>query len=253
MLKPKEVGLILRCLVIAFSIIISACTSKLHVRLFTENLSDKDLAQIEQKFRSSKVLYTISSAMVPESITSNAIVYTPTFNSNKRIYDVIDILATVDFTISWTSLLKVENHSFSANNIGLYLFSNGFVPAKARKGLFEVNEYGSVECASNLVLNTDLTFDVGFDIWDESRGDYRELSVNGSWQEQGADQIVLNSDSWLTVLKFEKRESVESSTEGNIKIFSLEPLLKNKDIGFYLKEPDSQPNINCSYQVTLFN
>jgi len=80
MTKKIELTLALRCFMLMFIILITACSSKLHVRVFTDNLSAKDLAQFEKKFKSSKVLFSISTAEIPKSITSNSILYTPSID-----------------------------------------------------------------------------------------------------------------------------------------------------------------------------
>jgi len=236
-----------------FTISITACSSKLHVRLFTDNLSEKDLAQIEKKFKSSNVLFSLSNTEIPKSITDNSILYTPSIDSNQKIYHIIDLLGSAGFDISWTTILRVENHSFTADNMGLYLFSDGLTRELNEKSSVELNEYSSVECGSNLSLNDDLTFNVIFDIWDAGLEDYREISVTGEWRAKGAADFELNSESWQTKLLFKKRINIESRPEGNLKTVSLEPIYNSEKSGFYLKVPDSQPDINCSYQINIFN
>jgi len=89
--------------------------------------------------------------------------------------------------------------------MGLYLFSDGFKRKLDEKSLVELNEYGSVECGSNLILNADLTFKVVFDIWDAELGDYREITVNGSWQakKQEISYLILKAGTQRYSLKKE--------------------------------------------------
>jgi len=250
---PKMISFIFLYFMILIAISITACTSKLHVRLFTANLSQEDLAKIENKFTASNVLYSISVSQFPESIAENSIIYTPSIDSNKSTYGIIKLLESLDFNIAKTALIRVDNHSFTANNIGLYLISNGIKRDNDKRPLFDINEFGGVECGSNLKLNADSTFTVSFDIWDSEFEDYREISVTGFWKMKNAINLVLNSENWQSDLSFNKKMTVVSNPEGNFQTISLVPLFNSEQNGSYLNEPDSEPNINCFYQTTIIN
>jgi len=251
-MKVSTLNIIIRSFIVIICISISACSSKLHVRVFSEHLTDKDLALIESQFKAAKVLYSISTVRVPKSITSNSILYTPSLNSNKRIHEAINILNSSGFDISWTTILRVENHSFTANNMGLYLFSDGYIQKENQTELDQINEYGSVDCGNNLILNEDSTFNITFDIWDEELEDYRVTTVLGFWKEISKNSVTLTANNWKAELNFKKRRSVEPTTDGILNTISLEPITKNVERGFYLIEPASQPDVNCSYNTSIY-
>ncbi|WP_206483868.1 hypothetical protein [Thalassotalea sp. G2M2-11] len=245
-------GVVLRCVWLISLLSMSACSSKLHVHIFNDNLSETDLTLIEDKFKSSKILYSISTVKVPESISSNSILYTPSISSNAQIYKVIELLESSGFDISWTSILKVDNHSFTHNHMGLYLFSDKLHKKQEIKPFIEVNEYGSVKCGSYLRLNTDAKFTINFDIWDVALDDYREVKVAGTWHSDDIDKITLSANSWRTSLSFKKRVSIEPTPDGVLKEISLLPITENENIGFYLTASESQPNANCVYRTSIY-
>lgn len=227
----------------------SACTSKPHVRLFTDNLSDADLLKIETKLSQSNIKYSRSVARFPTAITNNSILYTPTVNGNKDIYHIIEVLKISGFDISWTTIFKVENHSFTANNIGVYLFSDEFKAQQQTSTLAQLNDFGSVECGSQLTLNADASFQVLFDIWDEQISDYREEVVKGTWHESAKNQVTLSSNSWSTSLDFIKKISIETQANERIETMTLAPVNDLKRGAFYLLNKNSEPNINCPYRA----
>ncbi len=244
-------GLILKSLLLIAVLSMVACTSKVHVRLFAANLSSEDLVKIEEKFKSSKLRYSTTEAPFPAPITGNSIIYNSSIDSSDRIYNIMDVLKSIDFDIFQASMFEVENHSFTANNVGLYLFSNGYEPKQEEKAPFAIDEYGSVECGSNLTLEEDSTFNVLFEIWDAGLDDYRESLVTGLWHEQRLGDIVLSSEYWRAELYFEKRINIESKPTETVATISLVPKFNSKTSDFYLKEKDSQLNVNCVYQARV--
>ncbi|WP_286272472.1 hypothetical protein [Thalassotalea hakodatensis] len=148
--------------------------------------------------------------------------------------------------------MRIENHSFTANNMGLYLFSDGYIQKSNQTELDQINEYGSVEYGGYLTLKTDTTFNVTFDIWDEKLEDYRVTTVLGTWKAEHEGNVTLMASNWQTELIFKKRQRVESTPDGILHTVSLEPMAKNAESGFYLIEPASQPDVNCSYNTYVY-
>jgi len=249
MIKKSNLTLFLIILVVSTT----ACVSNVKIRLFTANLSPEDTANIEEKLQSLEYYYSLTATPFPRSIKVNSIIYNPSIDSNKKVYNIIDVLESEEFHIFGTSLLSVENHSFTPNNIGVYLFSEGYEPPNDNTSPSEINEFGSYECGSNLTLNDDSTFNVDFDIWDYELEDYRELSVLGVWETQDSGNIVLNSEAWKNKLFFKKKISIESSTDEKMTTISLIPIANNETNGFYLKKPDSELSVNCPYRTYLIN
>ena len=114
------------CLIIA----ISGCSTRTTVHLFAINLETEAIEVIKEKFENQNFELKVNQQPFPESIASNAIVYPPNGNANQQVVAIIDAVAEVGYQISSINLIRQSNHSFTANNIGLYLLPENFIQQK---------------------------------------------------------------------------------------------------------------------------
>ncbi|WP_448566405.1 hypothetical protein [Thalassotalea ganghwensis] len=229
-----------------------ACTSKLHVRLYSEHLTEEDVVKVSNALEAANIRFSNTTVRMPRAINDNTIIYTPAIDQNQQIYYLVETLSSVGFSIHNSSILGVGNHSFTANNLGLYLFSEGTKRKALQDDLLKIDEFGSVECGSVLTLKENNTFDIVFDIWDHKRSDYIEYLVTGTWQDIGSGDISLTSEGWRNDLKFIRKTTIESTEEGKLKTIILTPVALGREAGFYLDNDKNQPDVNCYYRTSMF-
>ncbi len=235
----------------ALLLLVVSCSSQMKVNLFAAHIEKEKVDQVSDAMTSTGLNLSVNQVPFPDSVRGNAIVYTPSNNANKQVYQLINLLEELGYNINSVNLVRIENHRFSKNNIGLYLVPDDFVSNKVNIAMDIVNEYGSVLCGNNLMLNQDNSFKIEIDIWQEDKQDYLQQIVLGNWQKNDADNIILNADTWRTELSFKRKFSIEKSTNGNVQKVTLEPLYNVAEQGSYLKKNIEQGNVNCHYSISM--
>lgn len=230
---------------------ITSCASKPHVLLFTANLSENDEDKIIRKLKLKNIKFTTSEVPFPESINSNSIIYNPWIGSSKKVTNIIDVLSSEGFNISWFSIFRVGNHSFTAQNIGLYIFSEEYNVEKENVSPFLVKEYGSRECSSVLTLNDDSTFKVDFELWESELDDYRIVSVTGLWNEHEPMRISLQSIDGSKEVIFERKITSSIGDYGKETTVSLLPISDTNENNFYVVDKSKLLDLRCHFYTNI--
>jgi len=231
---------------LAFIILImSGCSSKTQVHLFGANLDQTAIKQIEARIDKQRFELKVNKQPFPDSINSNAVIFTPGKNANQRVLDIIDVVTELGYKVPSTNLIMQNNHSFSANNMGLYLLPDGFVIKETIHKIPLANEYGSRNCfnTTNLVLKEDQNFLLTVNRWDSDKEDYIENFYRGKWYKDQADVIELIHTSWQDNLFFLRSEDEVNSNDGRRRVVSLLPQSSPKT--------EQLRVINCTYSISL--
>jgi len=226
-------------------IVISGCSTIPKVHLFAINLEAESVTLIKKKFEKQNFELKINQQPFPDNIGSNSIVYTPSRNANQQIINIINTAAEAGYQISSTNLIMQSNHSFTANNIGLYLLPENYTQQKREYKIPLINEYGSRDCfnSSNLTLNEDKSFMLTVNRWDAVSQDYIESFFRGQWFQSEVDIIELIHSAWIDNLLFLRTENEINSNDGRRRVVSLIPQTST--------ENEKLKAINCTYNISL--
>ena len=108
-------------------LLLTACSAKTRIHFYTTHLSEDKVNEVINAIDKDTFEVTLNSLPYPNDINDNAIIYSPSTNSRERLNVLMAVLSGVGFNISTASLIAANNHSFTENNLGLYLFPDDYV------------------------------------------------------------------------------------------------------------------------------
>lgn len=187
----------------------------------------------------------------PANINENAIVYSPSLNSRERLSGLMMSLSTLGFNVSSASLISENNHSFTENNVGVFLLPND-VNVEQETDVINnyqfpiVNEYGATNCrhSTTLYLKEPDEFFIEVDIWKEEHQRYQQKSYHGKWQLTDKNILILSNKIWSKPLTFIKQTFEENTFDQKRKVLSFTP----EGIGIENKQ---QQSVQCTYTISL--
>lgn len=232
---------------------LSGCSSQPQINIFAKHITEAEANKITTALSASKFDVYTSGVEFPASIDVNTIIYTPNKYANKHIEQLVSLLKPLGYEIHSVNLVMSENHSFTANNIGLYLLPANYV-AKAKSQTISLdiaNEYGSAQCSSFLDLNKNNTFQFEVNIWQEQKQDYQSHYIKGTWENDQFNNVLLSSKNWRISLPFKRTFSVEDLVDGKRQLIKLIPQYNAQIQGSYLKAGVKQVNINCVHSIGI--
>jgi hypothetical protein len=232
----------------------TACSSKTQLHLYAKYLSDEQTSQVINKLDKATFDVVINQLDFPNSVNDNAIVYAPSSNSRKRLENLMVSLSALGFDVSNASLIAANNHSFTENNVGMFLLPDGVKIEHKPEGSNQyqfpmVNEYGAIDCqnTTTLYLKEPNAFYIEVDFWQEAQQQYLAESYQGNWQLTAHNQLILSAESWIEPLIFNKKIAVESKLEGaqerKWRVLSFTP---DKTSG-----AEQQKSLQCTYTISL--
>lgn len=252
--KAKDKGNIMKIgllsLLLSLLMLLTACSSKTQVHLYAKYLSDEETAEVINKLDKANFDIAINQLDFPKSVNDNAIVYAPSSNSRKRLDNLMVTLTSLGFNVSNASLIVANNHSFTANNVGVFLLPDGVRVEHKLEGSHQyqlplINEYGAIDCqhATTLYLKESNEFFIEVDIWQEDKQQYSAKYFEGNWQLTENNQLILSNNSWSEPLIFNKKTYVENKHKSNWRVVSFTPV--------EMSGADQQKTIHCTYTINL--
>jgi hypothetical protein len=203
--------------------LLSACSAKTKVHFYTLHLPQDKINKVVQSIDKEKFDVLINRLPYPVDINDNAIVYSPSSNSRERLNLLMTVLSNQGFSISNASLIAANNHSFTENNLGLYLYPDDYVQPELNDvdnsyKVPMVNEYGAVDCqhTTTLYLKEPNEFLIEIDKWDDQREDYYQEFLEGNWTISNDNVLFLSSVSWQEPLTF-KKSNISNNSEHNLR------------------------------------
>lgn len=231
-------------LVTIFILLVGACSSKTQVHLFATHLSKQKVEQIVKKLDKNLFELHVNQQSFPQEIENNALIYVPSIKYSERIRGILTSLESLGYDISSTSLLSQGKHSYTANNIGLYLFPDNYVAKTPKYKIELINEYGAIDCKhdTSLTLKADHTFLVQVDVWHQAQEEYLPQSYQGKWVKVN-EQIELTNPQWSQALSFTRSTSEYNHKYGRSHVVSLVPLSNGNN--------NQLKQLNCTYTISL--
>lgn len=231
--------------------LITACSSKTNIHLYGKYLTVEQKKQVITALDADQFIVTVTSLAFPESINDNAIVYAPSMNSQKQLTLLMNQLNGLGYTISNASLIMSNNHSFTANNVGLFLVPEGTNVDHQTLSSYNfafptINEYGAIDCphATTLYLKSSNEFSLEINQWNKQQQDYVERYIDGTWQLKEGIYLSLTNNEWPQSLVFEKQNYSRNEINGSSKGVKFVPL-KSFHQSHVLAE------VNCKYSISI--
>ncbi|GAA6205848.1 MULTISPECIES: hypothetical protein [Thalassotalea] len=246
-------------LIIMILLFIASCSSKTQVHLYTNHLPQNKVNEVVSAIDKSSFNVILNRLPYPNDINDNAIVYSPSLNSRDRLNALMAVLSKLGFNISTASLISANNHSFTENNLGLYLFPEGYVQPEANSinNTYQiplVNEYGATDCqdATTLYLKEPDEFIIEINKWDDKKEDYLQSYIEGKWRLLNDDFLHLTHPSWDKSLVFKKSHYKRNEINGISKGVQFIPLeLGVSDKVFTNIYSNEAKAIHCTYSISL--
>lgn len=240
-------------------LLLTACSAKTHIHFYTNHLSKDKVNEVISAIDKEKFEVTLNSLPYPNDINDNAIVYSPSTNSRERLNTLMEVLSEKGFNIATASLIAANNHSFTENNLGLYLFPDDYIQSELSSidntyTIPLVNEYGAIDCqhATVLYLKEPDEYIIEINKWDDEKEDYQQEFIEGKWKLTEDDILHLNHPAWQKPLIFQKSNFRRNEIDGESKGVKFTPLDKvlNSDM-FSMIYSDKAKAINCTYSISL--
>lgn len=241
------------------AIFITACSSKTQVHFYTNNLTQEKVNEIITTIDPNTFDVILNDLPYPSDINDNAIIYSPSRNSRERLNALMEVLSGLGFNISTASLISANNHSFTANNLGLYLFPKDYVQPELNNisntyKIPLVNEYGATDCqhATVLYLKEPDEFIIEINQWDETIEDYRQEYIEGTWFLLNKEVLQLHQASWLKPLIFRKSNFKRSGIDDESKGVKFTPIDLGEDLKMLSEVyTDEAKAVYCTYSISL--
>lgn len=207
--------------------LLSACKTT-QVHLFAYHLESHTTEKITNSLEKAGLNVVVNQHYFPTSVEHNALVYSALFDKSE-VNTIISTVNALGYAVSDTSIAFRQGHSFSEDQLGLYLFPTNYTAEQKVFKLPLVNEYSSIDCDTSFTLNLfeSATKNTHFKLvkakWNEDQKDYIEYVTNGEWRVE--NEIVTLSHKTSNSHYFISR-SKESTPYGLRHGIQLTPITK---------------------------
>jgi hypothetical protein len=232
-------------------LLITACSTKTNIHLYAKYISKEQTSFVINSLDKSLFTVIINQQAFPNSINDNAIVYGPSLNSSERLFILMETLSAQGFPISHASLIAENNHSFTENNVGIFLVPENILIHHVANERFDykfplVNEYGAIDCpdATTLYLKGTSNFIIEINQWNNDKEDYIQEYIEGQWRLMDDNILTLKSPSWQKPLLFEKSFFERIEINGKSKGVKFTPMN-------IVNVSKKAKKINCIYTISL--
>jgi len=128
----------MKSILFVFFLLICGCSSKTNVHLYAKYLTTEEVNTLISSIEKEHFNVMVNYQVFPSSISNSSLVYAPSQNSEKRLPSLLSILTNSGYSISHASLLLANNHSFTENNVGVFLVPNGLSITQKENDVFEL-------------------------------------------------------------------------------------------------------------------
>ncbi|MFT4810098.1 MAG: hypothetical protein ACI9LX_003456 [Paraglaciecola sp.] len=221
------------------TLLLSGCTLQPRLHLFTANMNDQETVPVVQTLAKNNYEVIENNHEFPKIIISDTIVFSLGSVSNQHISKITNLIENLIGKKLNISYFGSGKHSFTQNNVGLYLFGNPSEKSQKNESLLFLNEFTATQCES--IGYAYLTFfetgkfelTTGTDNANESI----QNSYNGMWKKETSTITLFQDNEALTSFKLIKID--ESTKYGIKKGWVLEPNVNDAIID------------NCKFEFTV--
>ncbi|MDO6428283.1 hypothetical protein Q4489_14780 [Thalassotalea sp. 1_MG-2023] len=226
------------------------CSSPSTVHLYGKFLKQAEIDKIKNSLTQAEMLVEVNRLPFPNTIGDNTLIYAPSKGSKQQAEKVMNLLNQLGIVIDNTGLILASNHSFSANNMGLYIVPDDIVARNAihieqEYDIPLFNEYAARDCqnSTTLILQKNGQFRIEEDIWDASKKLYNEHVFKGIWHLKEEKFIFLDSPKIDYTLIFERTAFSRKINGGELQGYQLIPMTS------YNKKSNAG-RLYCTYEIS---
>jgi hypothetical protein len=138
-----------KVLLVSFiALLLSGCTMQPKVHLFTVNTNDQEMFPIVQTLTKNNYEVIENIHEFPKEIISDTIVFSLGFVSNQQISKITGLIENLLGKKLNINYFGRGKHSFTKNNVGLYLFGNPSEKSQKTESISFLNEFAATQCDS---------------------------------------------------------------------------------------------------------
>ncbi|MFT5925257.1 MAG: hypothetical protein ACI9LE_002263 [Paraglaciecola sp.] len=221
------------------ALLLSGCTMQPKVHLFTANTNDQEMFPIVQTLTKNNYEVIQNSHEFPKIITSDTIVFSLGYVSNQQISKITGLIENLIGKKLNISYFGRGKHSFTKNNVGLYLFGNPSEKSQKTESISFLNEFVATQCDN--IGYAYLTFfeDGKYELTTgtDNANETIQNSDNGIWKKETSIITLFQDNEAKTSFRLTKID--EATQYGLKKGWVLAP---NKNDGFI---------DNCEFEFTV--
>lgn len=229
-----------KVLLVSFIVLLfSGCTMQPKVHLFTANINDQETFPVVQILTKNNYEVIENFYEFPKEIISDTIVFSLASVSNQQISKITGLIENLLGKKLNISYFGRGKHSFTKNNIGLYLFGNPSEKTQKTGSISFLNEFAATQCDS--IGYAYLTFfeDGNYELTTgtDNANESIQNSVNGIWKKEISFITLFQDNGAQTSLRLIKID--EATKYGPKKGWRLVPSENNAFID------------NCEFEFTV--
>ena len=221
------------------TLLVSGCTMQPRVHLFTANINDQETLPVVQTLTNNNYDVIENSHVFPKEVISDTIVFSIGSISTQHISKITSLIENLLGTKLNISYFGTGKHSFTKNNVGLYLFGEHPEKTPKTESISFLNEFAATQCDN--IGYAYLTFFKGGEyeliMGTDDANKTIQNSYNGIWTKETSAITLFQDNEALTSFRLTKID--EATKYGLKKGWILEP---NKNHGFI---------DNCTFEFTV--
>ena len=176
--------------------VLTGCTSVSTVHVFGKYLTEQEKQKISRVLQLKEYQVEVNDLAFPDAINSDAVVYSPMHSNPEQVRALLDLVAGELNSKAELLYIRSDQHSYTKDNIGLYLFGQAGGKAK-RDGRDEsisfASPYSASHCASLVFAELILAPKQTFELITVDSATADEVSRKGRWQRD-AQQLHLYAE-----------------------------------------------------------
>lgn len=202
-------------LVVISALLLSACTSRPQVHVFSRYLDSEQQSAIGQALIEQKFEVTFNDYEFPSSVDSNTIVHAALSLNAEQHAQLVNALQHMGFDNVESQYVGKGKHSFTRNHLGIYLYGNKEQEAQDPMVLSMLNEYSATMCRTLNFAYLTLQEDnrVSIILEDQTQPKDAEKHLGGAWLIDG-DSLYVNLDGENFTIEFIRKKIQESTKYG---------------------------------------
>ena len=201
--------------------LLAGCQSP-QVHLFNRHLSAEQSAELQRAMERQGYEVQLNALPLPDDIQASTLMFSPMLRNYDDVTRLIGLLETGGYPIAGANILSNNNHSYTGDNIGVYLLPAGAERPASHGTIALVNEFSGKGCHrgdASLQLQANGRYRFELSVWDEQQQDYINKAHRGRWKKQENRLLIHTHDG--KHLTFAIVDGARQTPEGKIRTLNL--------------------------------
>ena len=220
-------------------LLLGGCQSP-QVHLFNRHLSAEESTALHQTLEQQGFDVHLNALPLPDDMQQSTLMFSPMLKNYGDVTRLIELLESSGFPIAGANILSNNNHSYTGDNIGVYLLPPGAIRQAPDNAIALINEFSGKSCDSgdaSLQLRANGHYRFELSVWDEQQQDYRSQTRQGVWRQQ--DELLLMESQDGRIQAFAIVEGTRQLPEGRLRTLNL------------LARPSNSGMDGCNFTIGL--